>query len=81
MSVRAPARTPNPYASGTPVGAAPTPGWAPGVPAAPYGAVPPPAATPFGYQTPSYPPAATPMAAPAGMNPERARLIRQQGGF
>ncbi|KAL0946577.1 hypothetical protein HGRIS_012779 [Hohenbuehelia grisea] len=92
MSVRQPARTPNPYGGGaTPFGGAPPPnsfqhpqvpaygtpahGGYPGGTPAQYG----------GYQTPSHPPFAPvppgPAAAPAGMNPERAAMIQNAGGW
>jgi len=82
MSVRQPARTPNPYAGGTTParygGATPGP-YAPGVPQAAYGLAP--AQQPYGFQTPShrppFPPPGQPL--PAGMNPARAALI-QHGG-
>ncbi|KAJ7063371.1 transcription elongation factor SPT6 [Mycena amicta] len=80
MSVRQPARTPNPY------GGAATPsryGPPPGIPQAVYGYAPnqPPPA-PYGYQTPGHPPPFPPpgQPLPGGMNPQRAAMI-QQGGM
>ncbi|KAF4578811.1 Transcription elongation factor spt6 [Pleurotus pulmonarius] len=66
-SVRQPARTPNPYGGATPYG----------------GGAPPPRPGPnqFGYQTPSYTPQPPPTALPAGMNPERAAMIQNSGGW
>ncbi|KAJ7219342.1 transcription elongation factor SPT6 [Mycena pura] len=82
MSVRQPARTPNPYGSSTTParygGGTPAP-FAPGIPQAAYniGAPQP----PYGYQTPSHRPPFPPLGQPlpGGMNPARAAYI-QQGG-
>ncbi|CAK5277668.1 unnamed protein product [Mycena citricolor] len=76
ISVRQPARTPNPYAGGTTPrygGATPAP-----IPQTAYGMVPP--AGYNGYQTPAqrpgqFPPGQPPL--PAGMNPARAAMIQQ----
>jgi transcription elongation factor SPT6 len=82
MSVRNVGKTPNPYG-----------GPRPGGGATPYGGAVPPASTYAqntygGYQTPStYPPRAPgfpqqpPAAVPAGMNPARAAMIQQTGGW
>jgi transcription elongation factor SPT6 len=74
MSVRQPAgRTPNPY------GATPATsggGWAPIPPVPPFGGPPASLPTPAqGFQTPAY---TAPV--PAGMNPERARMLQRNGG-
>jgi len=84
MSVRQPARTPNPYSGGTTPGryggATPAPFPPSAVPQAVYGFAPPPPQQPsYGYQTPShrppFPPPGQPL--PAGMNPARAAMIQQ----
>ncbi|KAJ7632692.1 transcription elongation factor SPT6 [Roridomyces roridus] len=85
MSIRQPARTPNPYAGGTTPGryGGATPGhFAPpppaGVPQTAYGGMP-----NYGYppapHNPSYPP--PPQTIPPGMNPQRAAMIQQGGGW
>lgn len=80
MSVRQPGRTPNPYGhQGTPSGS----GFG-APPATTFGA------TPYGgYQTPGGgrpppPPSGfgqTPAGVPSGMNPQRAAMIQQNGGW
>lgn len=72
MSVRQPARTPNPYGGGV----TPAPYTAP----APGYALPP--QTPYGYQTPSHRPPNFPPQPPGppGMNADRAAMIQQNAG-
>ncbi|KAK7019339.1 transcription elongation factor Spt6 [Favolaschia claudopus] len=84
MSVRQPARTPNPYGGGTTPGryGAATPShFQPPVPQTAYGFAP--SQPPYGYQTPSHRPAFPPpgQPLPAGMNPARAAMIQQGGGW
>ncbi|KZT26523.1 transcription elongation factor Spt6 [Neolentinus lepideus HHB14362 ss-1] len=81
MSVRQSTRTPNPYA-GAQAQPAAGPGFGSAAPS--YGG--PPAAATYGYQTPSAYPPRTPSypqqpAPPAGMNPARAAMIQQSGGW
>src|SRR5882762_6957615 len=75
MSVRNVGRTPNPYTGPHPLGGAP--------PVSNYGL--PSQNTYAGYQTPSayppHPPGFPQPAVPAGMNPARAALIQQTGGW
>ncbi|EPQ58032.1 transcription elongation factor Spt6 [Gloeophyllum trabeum ATCC 11539] len=82
MSVRQSARTPNPY-GGTPSQPGPPAGFGSTTPST-YG-MPPPQTT-YGYQTPSSYPPRTPAfpqqpAPPSGMNPARAAMIQQSGGW
>ncbi|KAF7323037.1 Transcription elongation factor Spt6 [Mycena chlorophos] len=97
MSMRQPARTPNPYAGGaTPSRyGPPQPPPPAGIPQTAYGYAPnqPPPPhfqqqNPYGYQTPGHRPPFPPQGQPpmpvpaalAGMNPQRAAMIQQQGG-
>ena len=78
MSVRqVHGRTPNPYGGQTP---APPSAFGSNVPSSSYGMQP-----PFGYQTPAYPPPPQPVEQyppmPAGMNPQRAAMIQDSGGW
>lgn len=74
-SVRAPARTPNPYGGATP---------APHYSATPSHYPPPsaPGQTSYGYQTPSHPPGQSyPPPMPHGINPARAAMIQQSSAW
>ena len=78
MSVRQVGRTPNPYSASTPATFSATPASAYGAPPPVnmYGMTP---RTPFGHQTPSYPPPNVmqpPLPIPPGMNPARAKLLQ-----
>ncbi|KAI6132188.1 SH2 domain-containing protein [Pisolithus croceorrhizus] len=84
MSVRqVPGRTPNPHGGQTP---APPPAYGGGIPSSSYGM---PSQPPFGYQTPSvyahpHPPPSMgqpPPHIPPGMNPQRAAMIQNSGGW
>ncbi|KAG6874201.1 hypothetical protein C0995_003747 [Termitomyces sp. Mi166 len=77
MSVRQVGRTPNPYSGATPYNAP----SAPNAPTPASGYMPP--QTPYGYQTPSHRPASfqPPPQVPPGMNPARAAMIQQNGGW
>ncbi|KAG5728025.1 Transcription elongation factor SPT6 [Termitomyces sp. T112] len=76
MSVRQVGRTPNPYSGATPYNASSAPNAH-----TPAGGYMPPQ-TPYGYQTPSNrPPIQPPPQVPPGMNPARAAMIQQNGGW
>lgn len=73
MSVRHVGRTPNPYGGGaTPFGTQPPPSTS---------MPPPPTPAYAGYQTPSSFNSRPPGGAPGGMNPARAAMIQQSGGW